>query len=352
MKVMLSGCGGFVGAHVLRHILMTTDWQVIAPVSFKHKGMPERIESSICGDPEWAKRVEIIHWDMVAPAPMSLHAALGGDTDVFMNVASESHVDRSISEPVDFVLNNVALMLNVLELARKHEPKLLLQMSTDEVYGPAYGDHRHSEWETIAPSNPYSGSKAAQEAIAFSYWRTYSVPVVITNTMNIIGEMMDTEKFFPMIIRSLANDMPITVHTAPDGTPGSRFYLHARNLADAWVWLTRMYSCDLPDGSSEVSLRGPSMYGADGVHLPDRYHIVGEQEIDNLSFVHMIADIMGKEPRIVLQSFHESRPGHDLRYALDGSKLDALGWKPPVPLRESLEKAVRWTLDRPEWLEL
>jgi dTDP-glucose 4,6-dehydratase len=360
MRILLTGAAGFVGSHVLRHLLTHTDWDVVCPVSFHHKGLPARIASAV-SDTQWAHRVDIVHWDMRAPADsLTLHEF--EDCDVIMNVASESHVDRSIANPVPFVQNNVALMLNALEVARAIEPRLFLQMSTDEVYGPAYGEHRHAEWEPAVPSNPYSASKAAQEAIAVSYWRTYGVPVVITNTMNIIGEMQDGEKYLPKIIKSLRAGRPVPVHTAPDGTPGSRFYLHARNLADAWLYLTRRYTEDEPDVTTLSGERiriamGPAQYRDGAFTRPERYNIVGEREVDNVELVHMVGGAMGLDPGVVDNlieptSFHASRPGHDLRYALDGSKLDALGWEPPVSLEKSIETTVRWSLDNPLWLEL
>lgn len=343
MKILLTGAAGFVGSHVLRHLLATTDAGIVCPVSFRHKGLPARIASAVHGL-DWQQRVDIVHWDMRAPAdPLTLRTFEG--CDVIMNVASESHVDRSIEDPVGFTTNNVALMLNILEVARKIQPRLVLQMSTDEVYGPAYGTHRHKEWEAVVPSNPYSGSKAAQEAIATAYWRTYGVPLIITNTMNIIGETQDPEKFVPMVIRNLRDQQHITVHTSPDGTPGSRFYLHARNLADAWLFLTQRTE-EVPDVIS--------MYSG-GASRPNRFHIVGEREVDNVAMVHQVAAAMGMEQDaadrlIVPVSFHASRPGHDLRYALDGTWLASIGWKPPVSLEESLERTVKWTLERPEWL--
>lgn len=351
MKVLLTGAGGFVGAHVLRHIMMETDWTVVAPVTFRHKGLPERIQSSICTDPGWADRLDVVHWDLTAPPSAIVLRQLEGCRAI-LNVASESHVDRSIEDPVGFISNNVQLMLSVLEVARKIRPDVFLQMSTDEVYGPAYGDHRHREWEPVRPSNPYSASKAAQEAIAFSYWRTYDVPLVLTNTMNIIGEMQDPEKFLPMIIRNVLNDRYTTVHCSPEGEPGSRFYLHARNLADAWVWLVKEYTAPL--GWPVPSFK-------DGHIQPERLNIVGEREIDNIELVHRVYDavqladpalLLGREPRVEKVSFHASRPGHDLRYALDGRKLEQLGWKAPVPFADSLRKTVAWTLEHPEWLEL
>jgi len=307
-------------------------------VTFHHKGLAARISSSICDDEEWVKRTQIIHWDMSAPADSVTRSQMGR-IDYFLNVASESHVDRSLTDPVGFVLNNTALMLNALELSRDLGPDVFLQMSTDEVYGPAPAGYNSREWDVIAPSNPYSASKAAQEAIAFSYWRSYGVPVVITNTMNIVGEMQDSEKFVPMIIRNVQAGQPVPVHCAPDGTPGSRFYLHARNLADAWLWLLR-----------NEGRTWQLQHYADGSARPSRFNIVGEREIDNIQLVKMIAAFLGKEAVIDRQIFHATRPGHDLRYALDGSYLARLGWVPPVSLVDSLGKTVAWTLAHPEWL--
>jgi dTDP-glucose 4,6-dehydratase len=343
-KVLLTGASGFVGSHVLRHLLANTDWQIVAPYTFRHKGLPQRIASSVCDHDDWTQRVDLLHWDLRTPADTMTLRRLQG-ADIVMNVASESHVDRSISEPGPFIRNNVDVMLNVLETARKLGSGLVLQMSTDEVYGPAAGTYAHIEWDSIIPSNPYSASKAAQEAIAISYWRTYGVPVVITNTMNIVGEMQDPEKFVPMIIRNLRDRRPITVHTSPEGVPGSRYYLHARNLADAWLFLARRF-----EGVGNV----PRYPDAD---RPARFHIVGEQEIDNIRMVVIIGHIMGLDADETLSlvqpvSFHASRPGHDLRYALDGEKIAALGWRAPVNMDEAMQRTVAWTLKNPEWLEL
>ena len=334
MRCFLSGASGFVGSHVLRHLLVNTEARITCPVTFRHKGTPRRIDLAIGDNPEYRDRVDILTLDLTAPID-SVTEAMIGPVDYILNVASESHVDRSITDPGPFIRNNVELITNVLDYARRVKPRMVLQMSTDEVYGPAHGSHRHTEWEKIAPSNPYSASKAAQEAIAFSYWRTFGLPVVVTNTMNIIGESQDREKFVPKTIRSIMDGQPMTVHCAPDGTPGSRFYLHARNLADAWLHLMNTHT--------------PQMYP--GHDEPSRFNIVGEKEVDNVTMVELIAEAMGAPaPEIERVSFHASRPGHDLRYALDGSKLAATGWKAPVPFEESLTRTVRWYLDNPAWL--
>ena len=345
-RVLLTGSSGFVGSHVLRHLLANSDWEIVCPVTFRNKGVPPRIVSAMDGldSPAQSNRVHMMMLDLTAPVdPISISRM--GEIDYILNVASDSHVDRSISDPVPFVEHNVSLMLNMLELCRALCPRLFLQMSTDEVYGPAPADHRHKEWEPIIPSNPYSASKAAQEAIAISYWRTFGVPLVITNTMNIIGEMQDPEKMLPKSIRLLRAGEPVPVHCDTDGTPGSRFYLHARNLADAWLWLML----------NEGKLWELQTY-VNGDSRPTRFNVVGEREVDNIELVHMIARIIGTRPRYEKQSFHASRPGHDLRYALDGSKLanvgGVTGWTPPFPLELSLRRTVEWTLANPEWLNL
>lgn len=347
MRVLLTGASGFVGSHVLRHLLANTDWEIVCPVTFTHRGLPARIASSTCDHADAQRRVTIVHWDMRSFADLLTRRKMteGGPIDVIMNVASESHVDRSIENPVPFIENNVSLMLRVLELSRTLQPKIFLQMSTDEVYGPARLDQNHKEWEPPLPSNPYSASKAAQEAIAISYWRTYGVPLVITNTMNIFGEMQDPEKFVPKIIRNLMDGRSTQVHCAADGTPGSRMYLHARNLADAWLWLVRYFQ-DHPVATFEG-----------GWHRPARFNIVGDQEINNVEMVHLIGNMVGLDHYMVDEmiepvDFHGARPGHDLRYALDGTKIQEWGWTAPVDFWDSLRRTVKWSLEHPEWLEL
>jgi dTDP-glucose 4,6-dehydratase len=336
--LILTGASGFVGSHVLRHVLTETDWTVACPVSFRHKGLPARIKVAV-DRPEWWDRVTVVHCDLSAPVDRMTFNELGGDRcDFLLNVASESHVDRSISHPVPFVTNNVALVLNVLEAARRMPNlKALVQVSTDEVYGPAPVGHDSREWDPIIPSNPYAASKASQEAIAISYWRTYGVPLIITNTMNIIGETQDAEKFIPSTIRKVLNGETVIIHADPAGNPGSRFYLHARNQADALLFLLR------PEP-------GPELRWSPLFDRPSRVNVVGEREIDNLAMAHLIAECVGRPLLYDLVDFHSSRPGHDLRYAMDGGRMEALGWKAPVPLEESLRKTVEWTLAHPEWL--
>ena len=331
-RVLLTGASGFVGSHVLRHLLVNTDWEIVCLVSFRHHGLTDRIRVAMEGLD--SSRVTVITHDLTAPISPVLDYKIG-HIDYVMNVASESHVDRSIEEPAPFIQNNVALVCSMLDWARVRNVQKFLHVSTDEVYGPAPLGHNHKEWESFYPSNPYSASKAAQESIAFSYWRTYGVPLVITNTMNIIGEMQDPEKFIPMIIKRVLNGEKVTIHASSEGEIGSRFYLHARNQADALL--------------HAVQLPTPK-FGEDIV--PAKYHVVGEREVDNLEMALMVADYVGKPLNYELVDFHSSRPGHDLRYALDGAKIASTGWKAPLSLEESLEKTVRWTLNHKEWLNI
>jgi dTDP-glucose 4,6-dehydratase len=330
-KVLLTGVGGFVGHHTLEHILKTTDWDVVATDSFRHRGVTDRVTSISCWEAE-KHRVKVITHDLTVPFSDVMIKEIGY-VDYIISMASDSHVDRSITDPAPFVVNNVSLIVNMLELARKIQPETFIQVSTDEVYGPAPIGYAHVEWDTIIPSNPYSASKAAQEAVCVSYWRTFNVPVIITNTMNIIGERQDPEKFIPKIMYHLENNIPMTIH-GTESNIGSRFYLHARNQADALLFIAKN--------------KKAAMYPQ--ADRPDRYHVVGEKEINNLDMAKMVAEFWGKPLDYVLEDFHTTRPGHDLRYALDGKKLAELGWSPPVPLEQSLKSTVEWTKKNPEWL--
>lgn len=350
-RILLTGASGFVGSHVLRHILTTTDYQVVCPVTFRHKGISDRLSTAMEGLDQ--SRVEIVQTDLTAPVS-KISAHRFGNVNYILNVASESHVDRSITDPAVFIQNNVALITNILDYARTlPDLEVFLQVSTDEVYGPAKAGEAHREWvDGVKPSNPYSASKAAQEAIAYSYWRTYDIPLVISNTMNIIGETQDTEKFFPKTLSKVLSGNEMTIHASASGEIGSRFYLHARNQADGLLFLIETLSgsttaVDDPESGEVESLR----YSHGGT-VPFRFHIVGEREVDNLEMAQLIAEAVGKPLNYRLEDFHSSRPGHDLRYALDGGKIAKLGWKAPMPLKESINSTVAWTLKNPEWLTL
>jgi dTDP-glucose 4,6-dehydratase len=329
-KVLLTGISGFIGSHIAEHLSKNTDWDIVGIASFRHKGDSMRLESL---DPS---RVTMFYHDLNGPISERLIEAIG-PIDYIISCGSESHVDRSITDPVPFVENNVNLILNLLEYSRRVKPEVFIQVSTDEVYGDAPEGVNYKEWSTIRPSNPYSASKACQEAICYAYWRTYNVPLVIVNSMNNFGERQDSEKFMSKCIVKLAAGEKIEIHGDPrTGKIGSRFYLHARNFADAILFLLKNTA--------------PALHG-DDCDRPNRYNIVGERELTNLEVAQMIAKIMNKPLDYEIVDFHSSRPGHDMRYALDGTKLANLGWEPPMTTEDSLKKYVEWTLKRKEWLK-
>lgn len=331
-KVLLTGIGGFVGVHLAAHIFANTDWDIVAIDSFRHKGKPDRVRDLLEAHPEYKPRLDVIMYDLKAPISDQMDKRIG-EIDYVLSVASESHVDRSIADPRTFIENNTSLILTLMEWLRNHpEVKTFLHTSTDEVYGPAYTID-HKEGEPHRPSNPYSASKAAQEDILYAYWRTYGLPIQITNTMNMFGGLQETEKFVPMIIKNILAGEPVTAHVSPEGIPGSRYYLHVRNQCDAQLFLLRNTK--------------PSLYPADDL---DRFNIVSDDEIDNIEMINRIAAILGKPVEIKKVNFHESRPGHDLRYGLDGQRMKDLGWTQPVPFDQSLAETVAWYLERPEWI--
>jgi dTDP-glucose 4,6-dehydratase len=346
MKVLLTGAGGFVGHHTLSHLLKTTDWNIVATDSFRHFGISSRMRAVFDELPGERARVKVVTHDLSTPID-AITAREFGNPDVIINMASESHVDRSISDPRPFVENNVAIALTLLEYAKSlPDLKTFIQIGTDEVYGPALEGVNHPEWSPQLPSNPYSASKSAQEAIAISYWRTFNVPVILTNTMNIIGERQDVEKFVPLIINSLQQGLQVPVHAIEKSgrwISGSRFYLHARNQADALRFLIEHF------------VKTPHKY-TDGLERPERFNVRGETEISNDEMVVLIAKFLGisksKNELVNFINVEGTRPGHDLRYALDGDKLISMGWKPPVTFEKSLERTVNWTIKNPIWISL
>lgn len=342
-RILITGAGGFVGHHFLEHVLANTDWECVLTDSFRHKGTNDRIAEVLKGHDDWRPRISMIVHDLLAPFTQRevLHI---GEIDYIAAIASDSHVDRSITDPAPFIRNNVEVAVNTLELAQQLKPQAVIWISTDEIYGPvAKSDLKgHPEWDVVLPSNPYSGSKAAQEAIAMSYWRTYGVPVVILNIMNMIGERQDLEKFIPRVIHKVVKGELVTIHGS-EGNIGTRHYLHARNVADASLFLL--------EHTDPAAFPAHQKYDNQPVSdRLDRYNIASPDRIDNLTLAKMIAEDIGKPLKYKLEDFHTTRPGHDPHYGLDPSKIMRLGWSLPVPFRESLRRTVKWTIENPHWL--
>lgn len=331
---LLTGISGSIGVHTHSQIMKHTDWDVVGIVSFRHKGTCDRLDTHFKGHPDYLERTRLITHDLSAPFSEMTKKKIG-HVDYIVNMASLSDVEDSIQNPVPFVQNNVALVLNVLELAREVKPEVFIQISTDETYGPSLKGQRFEEWSPILPSNPYSASKAAQEAVAIAYWRTYNVPVIITNTVNNWGEMQSSAKFPVIVQKKLQKGEVVTIHGNKDKI-GSRFYMHSQNFANALVYIIK----NLP----------PHLHQDGAVDRPDRYNITSDDEIDNLQLAQMIAGFMGKELVYDFVDVHATRPGHDRHYGLSGEKLKRLGWVPPVSTEESLRNVVAWQSENPEWI--
>ncbi len=336
-RVLLTGIGGGIGAHFLAHIMTNTDWEIVGIDSFRHKGWTDRVEVMLQAHPEWRKRTFVYTHDLTAPISPILREKIG-PVNYIINMASLSDVDASIQSPVPFIKNNVDLVLTMLEYAREVKPDAFVQISTDEVYGAVASKHDdlRKEWDPIVPSNPYAASKAAQEAIAISYWRTYGIPLIITNTMNNFAELQQPSKFPVIIQRAIQKGDIVKIHGEKDGQIGSRSYIHSRNFADAVLTILQKIT--------------PHLHEPLKVDLPDRFNITGDKQLDNLELAQLIADLMGKELKYEIIDSHSARPGHDPHYGLDGTKMEKLGWKAPVSFENSLKNVITWQQEHDEWI--
>lgn len=328
MKIIVTGGNGFIGHHFCEHILKNTSWSIdiIDRLSYASSGF-ERLRDVKCYDD---KRIRNFCHDFTLPITEGLLSELQ-DADYIVHMGAETHVDNSISNPEPFVRSNVLGTMNILEFARKcPNLKRLIYFSTDEVFGPAPLEsvpNGYKEWDRYNSTNPYSASKAGGEELCLAWANCYKVPVLITHTMNVFGERQHVEKFIPRCIRKILDGETITIHADPTRTiSGSRFWIHARNVAEAVMFL-------LLEGD-----------------VRDKYNIVGEKEVSNLDMANFIASVLGKELKYEMVDFHGSRPGHDLRYGLDGSKLHSMGFEFPKTFNDSLIKTIEWTLENPRWL--
>ena len=329
MNVLITGGAGFIGHHLVEHLLDNTDAKIVCLDRLDTSGNLNRLGEVLEGHFD-SHRVKVLWHDLRAPISESLARQIG-PVEYILHLAAGSHVDRSIDDPISFVYDNVVGTANILDYARTlHKTGGLARMlyfSTDEVFGPAPKGIAYKENDRYNSGNPYSATKAGAEELCVAYANTYKLPVMISHCMNVFGERQHVEKFIPLTIRTVLEGGTLQIHSNATKTKsGSRCYIHARNVAAATLFLMS--------------------YG----NVGEKYNIVGEREVSNLDMAKMIAKILDKPLRYKLVDFHSSRPGHDLRYALDGCKMRKMGWTIPVDFKQSLTKTVEWIAAHPHWL--
>lgn len=340
-RVLITGGAGFIAHHLIETLLDQTDWDIVSLDRLDFSGSLNRLEDIMRKYDQWTKRrVKIVFHDLKAELnPQTVK--LCGDVNIILHLAAGSHVDRSIDYPAEFIMDNVMGTVNLLQYARGLDNlEHLIYFSTDEVFGPAPVGVNYAERDRYNATNPYSASKAAAEEICVAFQNTYGLPIAITHTMNVFGERQHPEKFIPSTISKVRDGKTVTIHADATRTiAGSRYYIHAKDVAEALLFILKL--------GANPKILAPDVYGS--AKIP-KYNIVGKQEIDNLRLAILIAEAQYKTLNYEMVDFHSSRPGHDLRYALSGDFLKALGWEPQISLTDRINGMVNWSLNNSKWL--
>jgi dTDP-glucose 4,6-dehydratase len=326
--LLLTGGAGFIGHHLIEGVLRQTNWDIIIIDSLTYAGNLNRI-ADISNFSQQKHRLHFVYHDLIAPFTKDLHNQIGPVSYVW-HLAAHSHVDRSLEDALPFAQSSVVGTTNLLQYLRQYQKPTMekyIGFNTDEVFGPALPGVFHKESDKFYPSNPYSAAKAGQWAMEYAFLHSFQMPISITHTMNVIGERQNPEKFIPKTIKSILCNQSVTLHGSPD-QPSSRCWIHAREVCNALLFLTH----------------NDRNYGI--------YNIVGEERTV-LQMANSLSRIIGQPANIQWLDFHHTRPGHDLRYALDGSTLTNMGFRYTYPLDLSLEKMTRWMIspERRKWLD-
>jgi dTDP-glucose 4,6-dehydratase len=312
VEVLVTGGAGFIGSNFVRHALRThADWRVTTLDKLTYAGRRDNLHDVI-DDP----RHSFVHGDICDAA---VSGPLVERANLVVHFAAETHVDRSILAAGDFIRTDVEGTFVLLEAARRAAAlRRFVQISTDEVYGSVpTGSSR--ETDELKPRNPYAASKAAADRLAYSYWATYAVPVVITRASNNYGPYQFPEKIIPLFVTNALEGLPVPL------------YGDGRNVRD---WLHVDDHCRAIDLLIDRA--------ADG----DVYNIGGGNDVMNVDLTHRILATLDKPSSLITPV--ADRLGHDRRYSLDTTKLRALGWAPQVPFEEGIAATVDW-YRRNEW---
>jgi len=329
-KIVITGGAGFIGSHVVRHFLKKyPDYHVFNLDILTYAGNPENL-SDIEGLPNYT----FVRGDIVDERFINEFFAEHQFESV-IHLAAESHVDRSIEDPLSFVKTNVIGTMNLLNAFKalwrgNWDGKLFYHISTDEVYGTLGSEGLFTEQTSYDPNSPYSASKASSDHFVRAYGETYGMPYIITNCSNNYGPNQFPEKLIPLFISNIINNKPLPVYG--DGKY-TRDWLFVEDHANA---------IDLVFHKGKVK---------------DTYNIGGFNEWQNIDLIRLLCSIMdeklGREKgaSAALITYVTDRPGHDLRYAIDASKIKKeLGWEPSVTFEQGLERTVNWYLSNQEWL--
>jgi dTDP-glucose 4,6-dehydratase len=328
--VLVTGGAGFVGHHVIAYILENSNWNVVSLDRLDFSGNLNRLFEATKELPgETKKRLKVVHHDLKAEINSDVAESIG-NPDIILHIAAASHVQRSIHFPLEFVRDNVIGTAHLLEFARKLPNLLrLVYFSTDEVFGPSIGENCFSEYDRYNSTNPYSATKAAAEELCVAYANTYKLPVYVTHTMNIFGERQSKEKYIPLCANLVFERKTLKIHQdTKTGVIGSRTYLYVKDIADALIFLL----------SLEPSLMVPEKFQP--MKCP-KFNIAGDIELDNLQVAQIVASALNLELQYELVDPNVDRPGHDLRYKIDGGSMSNLGWQPKHNVKDMIASVAR-----------
>ena len=328
-RVLVTGGCGFVGHHFIEHLLRNTNFNIVIvdKLTYATNGFDKLRAINALNN----NRVKILTWDLCREFSEGVKKEIG-EVDYIVHFAAESHVDRSLQNSIPFVQSNVLGTARLLEYVKTLKGlKLYIGVNTDEVYGPAKEGEYHKETDKFLPSNPYSAAKAGEWALEYAFAHSFKLPICNIHCMNIFAERQHIEKFVPKTVKGLLTNNRIVLH-ASNGVFSSRKWIHARNVADAILFLFE--------------------HGKIG----ESYNIAGEEK-NVYEFANIVCKVIKGRDLIpddyIIEDAHSYRPGHDLRYSLDNTKLLKLGWKPKLSFEESLTKMVKWMIDEKhsDWLK-
>ena len=318
-RILITGGAGFIASNVIRYFLENTDYQIVSLDRLDLSSDLGRIAKIVKDNPAFIDRIDVVWHDLKSELNSNVSKNIG-KVDKILHFAASSHVNRSIQDPLSFVMDNVVGTCNLLNYARTLENlEKFLYFSTDEVFGAAPPGVVFSENDRYNCGNPYSASKAGAEELVVAFNNTYDLPTVITHTMNVYGPHQHAEKFVPICLDKISNNQQLTIHCSKDGgSISSRSYLHVDDVAKGVCFV--LENCE----------------------IGQKYNISSGRITSNLELAQIVAASLNRKLKYKLEYPSEDRPGNDLSYSVSGEKLKNLGWEPSLSLEEGIKKTVEW----------